>query len=171
GEGQVKEGGGRIMWFDAANMPLIRGLDAHFFERGNRGANDFWQVDEGDERLWAEAGLAPDGTRAADAVHSPKYRYAGEATRRMLAAMPPGPDGARTLRYVNPATGGAVMPTLDCAALRLSAGTPAPKRGRAFKIIFPGVSRAGGSRLREDALALSQHPPVTPPHPSPASHP
>src|SRR6202022_1516924 len=49
--GPLNERGGRIFWFDAANMPLIRGLDAHFFEPGNPGANDFWQVDEGDERL------------------------------------------------------------------------------------------------------------------------
>ena len=63
--------------------------------------------------------LAPEVARAG-AAHSPKYRYPGEATRRMLAAMAPGPDGARTLRYVNPATGGAVMETFDCAAMRLS---------------------------------------------------
>ena len=38
-------------------MPLIRGLDAHFFEPGDPRVNEFWQVDEGDERLWREVGL------------------------------------------------------------------------------------------------------------------
>ena len=52
-------------------------------------------------------------------AHSPKYRYSGEATRRLLAALPAGPDGAHTMRYTNPATGGAVMPALDCYAVRL----------------------------------------------------
>ena len=62
-------------------------------------------------------------------AHSPKYRYPGEATRRLLAALPAGQDGARTLRYTNPATGGAVMPALDCYAMRLAKGAATrPKR-------------------------------------------
>ena len=37
----------------------------------------------------------------------------------MLDAIAPGADGTRTVRYVNPLTGGSVMPTLDCFAVRL----------------------------------------------------
>jgi gentisate 1,2-dioxygenase len=161
--GHINESGRRIIWFDAANMPLIRGLDAHFFEPGNPGANDFWQVDEGDERLWAEAGLAPDAPRAG-AAHSPKYRYAGEATRRMLAAMAPGPDGARTLRYVNPTTGGAVMPTLDCATIRLSAGAMTRKRRVTYNMICLVVSGRGHSRIGEHTFDWDQHDVFTIPH-------
>src|SRR5262249_46472459 len=43
----------------------------------------------------------------------------GEATRPLLSALPAGPDGARTVRYTNPQTGGAVVPALDCFAVRL----------------------------------------------------
>jgi gentisate 1,2-dioxygenase len=168
--GHINESGRRIIWFDAANMPLIRGLDAHFFEPGNPGANDFWQVDEGDERLWAEAGLAPDGPRTADATHSPKYRYPGEATRRMLAAMAPGPDGARTLRYVNPLTGGAVMATFDCAAMRLSPGHATRKRRVTYNMICLVVSGRGHSRIGEHMFDWSQHDVFTIPHWTWASH-
>ena len=57
--GHINESDHRIIWFDAANIPLIRELDANFFEPGDpRKANEFWQVDEGDEKLWAESGLA-----------------------------------------------------------------------------------------------------------------
>src|ERR1700731_3291038 len=116
--GHINESDHRIVWFDAANIPLLRTLDANFFEPGDPKANDFWQVDEGEERLWAEPGLVgADIGRAAE--HSPKYHYAGESTRRLLAALPAGPDGARTVRYVNPSTGEAVMPALDCHAVRL----------------------------------------------------
>jgi gentisate 1,2-dioxygenase len=167
--GHINESGRRIIWFDAANMPLIRALDAHFFEPGNPGANDFWQVDEGDERLWTAAGLAPEGARTG-AAHSPKYRYPGEATRRMLAAMAPGADGARTLRYVNPATGGAVMPTLDCAAMRLSAGTRTHKRRVTYNMICLVVSGRGRSRIGEHAFDWSQHDVFTIPHWIWASH-
>jgi gentisate 1,2-dioxygenase len=167
--GHVNESDHRIIWFDAANMPLIRGLDAHFFEPGNPGDNAFWEVDEGDERLWAESGLAAEGARR-EAAHSPKYRYPGEATRRMLAALAPGPDGARTLRYVNPATGGAVMPTLDCSAMRLAAGQPTRKRRVTYNMICLVVSGRGHSRIGEHTFDWSQHDVFTIPHWTWASH-
>src|SRR6266581_5610330 len=113
--GHINESDHRIIWFDAANIPLIRAVDAHFFEPGDPRNNQFWQVDEGDEKLWAEPGLAGADVQHAPA-HSPKYRYSGAATRRLLSALPAGPDGAHTVRYTNPATGGAVMPALDCYA-------------------------------------------------------
>jgi gentisate 1,2-dioxygenase len=150
-------------------MPMIRALDAHFFEPGDPRANDFWQVDEGDERLWAEAGLAAANGEQAY-VHSPKYRYSGQAMRRMLAALPAGPDGARMLRYVNPATGGAVMPTLDCYAMRLAAGTRTrPKRGT-YNMICLVVSGTGRSTIGERNFDWSEHDVFTIPHWTFASH-
>ena len=85
--GHINESDHRIIWFDAANIPLLRTLDANFFEPGDPKANDFWQVDEGDERLWSEVGLV--GTDLpAGPTHSPKFRYPGEgdATSAGLAA-------------------------------------------------------------------------------------
>ena len=106
-------------------MPLLRALNAHFFEPGDPNNNDFWKVDAGDEKYWRAAGLAATDTPPATGA-SPKFHYPGEVTRRMLADTAPGADGARTLRYVNPATGGAVMPILDCYAMRLDKGKAAP---------------------------------------------
>jgi gentisate 1,2-dioxygenase len=167
--GHINESDHRIIWFDAANMPLIRGLDAHFFEPGDPRANDFWQVDEGEERLWAESGLAPAGA-SADTAHSPKYRYPGAATRRMLGALPPGPDGARTLRYVNPMTGGPVMPTLDCSAMRRAAGAPTRRRRVTYNMICLVVSGSGQSRIGDQEFTWSQHDVFSIPHWTWASH-
>ena len=116
--GHINESDHRIIWFDAANMPLIRAVDAHFFEPGDPRNNEFWQVDAGEEAFWTQSGLHVEGATSGTAS-SPKYRYPGTATRAMLAHAPVGPGGARTIRYVNPATGGAVMPTLDCFAVRI----------------------------------------------------
>src|SRR5262249_57615179 len=99
--GHINESDHRIIWFDAANMPLIRAVDAHFFEPGDPRNNAFWQVDEGEENLWAEAGLRAEGA-ASGAANSPKYRYSGAATRRLLAVAPVGADGPRTIPPVNP---------------------------------------------------------------------
>jgi gentisate 1,2-dioxygenase len=167
--GHINESDHRIIWFDAANIPLLRTLDANFFEPGDPKANDFWQVDEGDERLWSEVGLV--GTDLpAGPTHSPKFRYPGEGTRRLLASLPVGPDGARTAHYVNPATGNAVMSTLDCHAVRLAKGvTTRPKRSTCNMICLV-VSGSGRSVVGEQTFEWSQHDVFTVPHWTFASH-
>ena len=161
--GHINESDHRIIWFDAANMPLIRAVDAHFFEPGDPRNNAFWQVDEGEEVLWAEAGLRAEGATAGPA-NSPKYRYSGEATRRLLAVAPPGADGARTIRYVNPATGGAVMPTLDCYAVRLSKGAPTRMKRGTYNVVCLVVAGEGRSTIGEKTFEWSQHDVFTIPH-------
>jgi gentisate 1,2-dioxygenase len=167
--GHINETDHRIIWFDAANIPLLRTLDANFFEPGDPNANEFWASAEPDEQYWAEPGLVgAELGRAAE--HSPKYRYAGESTRRLLAALPPGADGARTVRYVNPSTGDAVMPALDCHAARLTKGqTTRPKRATHNAICLV-VSGEGRSTVGEHTFDWSQHDVFTIPHWTFASH-
>jgi gentisate 1,2-dioxygenase len=161
--GHINESDHRIIWFDAANMPLIRAVDAHFFEPGDPRNNEFWQVNEGDETLWAEAGLRAEGA-AVSPVNSPKYRYAGEATRRLLPAAPPGADGARVIRYVNPATGGAVMPTLDCYAARLGKDAPTRMKRATYNVICLVVEGEGRSTIGDATFEWSKHDVFTIPH-------
>lgn len=167
--GHINDSDHRIMWFDAANIPLMNTLDANFFEPGSREDNAFWQVDEGDERLWDAAGLVSEGAESA-ASHSPKYRYPGAATRRLLAASAPGPDGSRTVRYVNPVTGGSVMTTLDCYAVRLpdDAATQA-KRGT-WNAICLVVDGEGRSTVGGEMFEWSRHDVFTIPHWTWATH-
>jgi gentisate 1,2-dioxygenase len=161
--GHINESDQRIIWFDAANMPLIRALDAHFFEPGDPRNNQFWQVDAGEERLWTEAGLRAQGVEAS-AAHSPKYRYPGEATRRLIAAAPIGADGLRVVRYINPATGGAVMPTLDCYAARLDKGTATRRKRATYNMVCLVVAGEGRSSIGEVTFEWSQHDVFTIPH-------
>src|SRR5438034_11209340 len=161
--GHINDSDHRIIWFDAANMPLIRAVDAHFFEPGDTRNNAFWQVDAGEEELWTEAGLRAEGATAS-AANSPKYRYPGEATRRLLDAAPAGADGMRVIRYVNPATGGAVMPTLDCYAARLSRGTPTRAKRTTYNVVCLVVTGEGRSRIGEETFEWSQHDVFTIPH-------
>jgi gentisate 1,2-dioxygenase len=167
--GHINESDHRIIWFDAANIPLIRDLDANFFEPGDPKANQFWQVDEGDEKLWAEPGLVgADLERAA--AHSPKYRYSGEATRRLLDALPIGPDGARTARYTNPVTGDAVMPALDLYAARLPKGQATRPKRTTCNMVCLVVSGEGRSTVGELTFDWSQHDVFSIPHWNFASH-
>lgn len=167
--GHINESNHRIVWFDAANIPLINTLDVNFFEPGSREANDFWRVDDQEERRWAEPGIVAADIRH-DAPHSPKFRYPGEATRRLLAALPPGPDGASTLRYVNPLTGGSVMPTLDCYAMRLRKGSATRARRTTCNAVCLVVSGEGRSTIGEESFDWSRHDVFSVPHWSWASH-
>ena len=161
--GHINESRHRTVWFDAANMPLINSLDANFFEPGGREGEEFWKVDQGDERLWQAAGLAP-AQPLHGTSHSPKYRYPGQATRRLLDAMPAGPDGARTVRYVNPLTGGAVMPTLDCYATRVPRHSATRSRRATWNAVCLVVSGEGRSRIGDHAFEWSRHDVFTVPH-------
>lgn len=167
--GHINASDHRTVWFDAANMPLVCELDASFFEPGARDAAEFWKVDEGDERLWAGAGmtLADHGHTGA---HSPKFHYAGSVTRALLDAAPAGADGARLLRYTNPLTGGAVMPTIDCYAQRLMEGAATQARRVTWNMICLVVAGAGKSTVGGQSFNWEQHDVFTIPHWSWASH-
>jgi gentisate 1,2-dioxygenase len=166
--GHINETNHRIIWFDAANIPLIRTLDANFFEPGDPKSNQFWMVDEGEERLWTEPGLI--GAEINATPHSPKYRYSGEATRRLLSALPPGRDGAQTVRYTNPTTGGAVMPALDCYATRLPAGQATRPKRSTCNMICLVVSGSGRSTIGEHTFDWEQNDVFSIPHWNFASH-
>jgi gentisate 1,2-dioxygenase len=167
--GHVNDSNHRTIWFDAANMPLINSLDANFFEPGSRDAKEFWKVDAGDEKLWAEAGMAPANGSSAVPI-SPKYRYPGDATRRLLAAVAPGPGGARTVRYINPTSGGSVMPTLDCYAARLSKGVATRPRRGTWNAVVLVVSGEGRSTVGDQSFSWSQHDVFSVPHWTWAQH-
>jgi gentisate 1,2-dioxygenase len=167
--GHINASEQRTVWFDAANMPLVCELDASFFEPGSRDAEDFWKVDAGEEALWAGAGMIPAGHTHA-ASHSPKFHYPGAVTRALLDASTPGADGAKLLRYTNPLTGGAVMPTLDCYAMRLTAGAATRARRATWNAICLVVSGSGTSTVGEETFSWEKHDAFTIPHWSWASH-
>jgi gentisate 1,2-dioxygenase len=146
--GHVNESDRRTYWFDAANMPLVCGLEASFFEPGRRDDAGFWNAGPGSGR---------------------KYRYPGAETRAALDEMPAGADGSKTMRYAG-ATGGPVMPTLDCYATRLGRGAPTRPTRSTWNAVVLVVSGAGRSAVGERTFEWSQHDVFTVPHWTWASH-
>ena len=162
--GHINESDHRIIWFDAANMPLIRAVDAHFFEPGDPRNNAFWQVDDGEEELWTEAGLV--GPRRDNATTRIRRNIAIRHRRRGPCSphAPAGADGARMVRYVNPATGGAVMPTLDCYAMRLTKEPADAAEARDLQYDLPRGLRDRPLDRRREEFDWSQHDVFTIPH-------
>src|SRR5262249_19183861 len=104
------------------------------------------------------------GAPARGAATAPKSPHPGEPPRGPTAGPPAGADGMRVIRYVNPATGGAVMPTLDCYAARLSRGTPTRAKRTTYNVVCLVVAGEGRSHIGEETFEWSQHDVFTIPH-------
>jgi gentisate 1,2-dioxygenase len=88
--------------------------------------------------------------------HSALFRYPWREVAAALAAAPPRADGARELRYVDPETGGPVMPTINCHALRLG---DAPTRAEltTATTIAVVIEGEGESRIGESTIRWGRH--------------
>ncbi len=112
------------VWFDALDIPLVKMLDASFFEgyeakkfRDNR-------PDDASLRAYAHPGMMPTWDRARTQA-TPLLKYSWGDARAALAAMPDenaSPFDDLILEYVNPLNGGPIMPSLACHLQRLRPG-------------------------------------------------
>jgi gentisate 1,2-dioxygenase len=113
----VHRGTRRVVWMDSLDSPLVRHLRCVLFEPGPAKAYPDLPADS----AFTRAGFAP--PQIAATAHSPIFRYAAADAVAALEAMPAAGDGSRSLRYVNPTTGGAVMSLMDCYLLQLPGGS------------------------------------------------
>jgi gentisate 1,2-dioxygenase len=105
-----------IVWLDVLDAALHRYLGTDAFEPGP--VHDV--PARTPDAAYAFANLLPETPDPT--LHSPVFRYPWATAEAALAAAPRGLDGARRVRYVNPATGGATMSLLDCTLLEIDAG-------------------------------------------------
>ena len=153
----VHAGSGPIVWFDALDVPLHQYLGTAVFEPGPPR-----QLPKtADDSAFAVPNIVPElsDTRP----YSPVFRYPRAATEAALAAAPLARDGARKIRYVNPMTGGPVMPLLDCSMARLQAGTetiPYRSTSNAIGVVVAGSgeSRVGGETFAWQAKDIFSMP-------------
>ncbi len=65
----------------------------------------------------------------------------------ILDAISPKADGSREIRYINPLTGGAVMATMDCYAVRLAAGRSTERKRSTANTLCYVVEGSGQSEI------------------------
>jgi gentisate 1,2-dioxygenase len=112
----VHEGNEPIVWLDVLDASLHRYLGTDAFEPGPPHDVPARTADD----AFAFANLLPE--TGDPTLHSPVFRYPWADAAAAVSAAPRARDGARRVRYVNPATGGATMSLLDCALMELDAG-------------------------------------------------
>ncbi|MCU1411098.1 MAG: cupin [Rhodoglobus sp.] len=120
-----------MAWIDGLDIPFVHYTDAAFFEFGTeRVTDEATPPVSRSERLWAHPGLRPlSGLQ--DTASSPIAAYRWEHTDRALTEQllledegqpATAGQGHAAVRYVNPTTGGDVMPTIRAEFHRLRAG-------------------------------------------------
>ena len=141
-----------MAWIDGLDIPFSQQMDVGFFEFGADRVTDYAtpNVSRG-ERLWCHPGLRP-LSQLNDTVASPIGAYRWDHTDRALTEQLLLEDegqpatveqGHAAIRYVNPTTGGDVMPTIRCEFHRLRAGCETRMRREVGSSVFQVFDGAG----------------------------
>ena len=120
-----------MAWIDGLDIPLVRQLDAGFFEFGPDRLSTRATPDASrNERLWGHPGLRPVGAPAT--ASSPLMAYRWEHTDAALTAQLELEEegfagvvepGHAVVRFTSPATGGDALSTIRTEMHRLRSGT------------------------------------------------
>jgi len=134
-----------MAWIDGLDIPFSFQNDVGFFEFGSDRVTDYATPNYSrGERLWCHPGLRP-LSQLQNTVSSPigayRWEYTDAALTQQLLLEEEGypatvEQGHAAIRYVNPTTGGDVMPTIRAEFHRLRAGTETPVRREVGSTVF-----------------------------------
>lgn len=154
-----------MAWIDGLDIPFSHQNDVGFFEFGSDRVTDYAtpRFSRG-ERLWAHAGLRPlSGLQ--NTVSSPLCAYRWETTDRALTEQLLLEDegepatfeqGHAAIRYVNPTTGGDVMPTIRAEFHRLRVGAKTTARREVGSSVFQVFEGSGSVVLNSAETKLEK---------------
>lgn len=149
---------GPMAWIDGLDIPFSYQNDVGFFEFASDRVTNLATPDlSRAERLWCYPGLRPlSGVQ--DTVSSPIAAYRWQFTDRALTeqllleqeGVPATVEqGHAAVRYVNPTTGGDVMPTIRAEFHRLRAGIETTHRREVGCSVFQVFDGCGSVQLEE----------------------
>jgi 1-hydroxy-2-naphthoate dioxygenase len=137
------------IWMDGLDVPLTLALNQSFFEELGEVAQERRSED------------APSLLRTVGSAGAARpYRYPWSETLRAIHALshePADPHHGRLLAYVNPLTGGPVLPTIDCRIQVLPPGFEGePYRHTASSVALV-IAGEGRTVFDDRELAWTQH--------------
>ncbi|MEN2989704.1 gentisate 1,2-dioxygenase [Tistrella sp. BH-R2-4] len=148
-----------MIWLDGLDIPTIRHFDASFAERLPQAAHPE-TVPPGDSQRRYGRNLRP--MRASTADRRPAgqplfhYRHADwrPALADLAAAEAPDPVLGHALEFLNPADGGAIMPTISAHLRHLPAGFETRPRRSTDGTVFVVVEGRGEARIDDEVFTL-----------------
>lgn len=160
-----------VIWVDVLNVPLVESLNATQFEFGytesdaqsNTGepvpksVQTVREADDHSQRLYGTGGIAPlfVSHRRGPTEHSPLFVYRWAATRAALERArdyPGSPYDGIIFEYVDPTTGGPVMPTMSFRSQMLRPREKTTAHRKTASTVFcvlegEGYTEVEGARL------------------------
>lgn len=142
------------IWLDVLDVPFVVALNQNFYEELGETVQDRRNdvTTPASQLLRQVDGAGETGQRP--------YRYAWTDVRARLNALadqPPHPTDGIAVEYVNPATGGAALPTLSCVAQMLPPGFSGARRRRSTSAVHFVISGEGEVAFDDTALPFTRH--------------
>jgi len=159
------DGSKPVVWIDVLDFPLMEFLDCVWLDeaypggtQGNSRAQPVSLPGSYSHKLYGQGGLVPSFVahrRGFGRDTSPLFHYRGAEVREVLAGLRQeegDPYDAIALRFVNPATGASVFPTLDYRAQLLRPGEATRFKRETASTLYvaiegQGVTEIAGRRL------------------------
>lgn len=137
-----------IIWQDGLDVPLVTALDASFFEAHSGMQQEYTRPVNGSARAYGQGGLRPTWQKWTK-QHSPMLNYTWRQTRETLHEMSGQSDGtpwdAIYMEYVNPYSGGPIMPTIGGNAQLLRPGEHTQAHRHTMEVVYQVVEGSGYS--------------------------
>jgi gentisate 1,2-dioxygenase len=152
-----------VIWVDVLDVPLVESLNATQFEfnyeeNGEKRPVQSETVPVGhSQKLYAAGGVLPLFVphKRSSREHSPMFSYKWRDTRKALEGMA-GYEGSRAdgiiIEYVDPTTGGPVMPTMSFRAQMLRPGESTAWRRRTASSMYCVLEGSGKVELDKQTL-------------------
>jgi gentisate 1,2-dioxygenase len=154
------DGAEPVVWIDVLDFPLMEFLDCVWLDEeyrgeraGNARAQAATQTNGYSQRLYGTGGLVPAfaaPARGFGRATSPMFHYRGAEVRAALdglRAEAGDPYEGVSLRFVNPATGAAVFPTLDYRAMLLRPGEATRFKRETCATLYQVIEGSGTTEI------------------------
>jgi len=153
-------GNGPVVWMDVLDIPFVNMLDAGFSEHYEADGTQPVTKREGDSLARFGSNLMPVDyrpERQATPIFSYPYARSRETLDWMYRNSPLDAWHGVKMRFVNPATGGAPLPTIATFIQFLPAGFHGSPYRSTDATIFCVVEGAGRSQIGKTSLTWKQH--------------
>ncbi|MCP9487468.1 MAG: cupin domain-containing protein [Gaiellaceae bacterium MAG52_C11] len=153
------ESDGPMIWLDGLDLPMINSLEANFFDRSSESSQELTRPDNASRHLYTGR-LSPTWETWSE-PYSPVFGYPWAETERALDDLAATGVGSATdgvlLEYINPRTGGPVLPTLGCRIQSLSPGRHTAAHRHTASAVYHVVRGRGASVVGGETLEWRQH--------------
>lgn len=151
-----------MIWLDGLDIPIVSSFDASFAEKLKTGEAHEETVAPGDTLHRYGRNLRPMRHSSTDRrqTNVPMFHYPYEEWResltRLAAAEAPDSHFGYALEFTNPATGGAVMPTISAHVRLLPKGFESLGRRGTDATVYTVVEGTGTARIGDTHLQLTE---------------